>query len=747
MIVTYAGKIYPKTQEYTEDGYCVCRYISWEKKVDNGELTNTCTDDVVASGYYLPQTRRAEFDFDGEWTEGKYGKQFKVKSYKEVIVQTKDGIRSYLSSGLIKGIGPKTAEKIVDRFGTEALEVIEKDPDKLLEIKGITRKKLDGIIQGYLESRAMQIVLQLLAPFGVSTKTAMKIYKEFGNDSANIIKTDTFRLCKIPGLGFKTVDVIARNSGLSPSDPKRIKAAILYTLNECGKHGHMFLPRKQFWSNLSELLTYKGEMAFSEINKDLLREVVEEMLDAREIIVYDKEPYGNGNQIVYSAKAYEAELFTADDINKLIKNGPKSVIENYDIDEMLKEAGVDIELADKQKEAVEMCLECPVSILTGGPGVGKTTSLNAILKVYDKFCHGRVALMAPTGRAASRMSESTGHYASTIHKALMITSNEDDDNDVSSFVEGLDADFVVVDEFSMVDMYLANVLFKSIKEGTRVLLVGDPDQLPSVGPGNVFRELISSKRIPVTTLDVIFRQDETSPIVTNAYRINHGETNLEFADDFKMLEVPNAEVASDFITAEYMKAVGNEGFDNVQILTPFRSRGDASVDALNSRIRDIINPQSVNRAQQMVGKRMFREGDRVMQMKNRSDYCLNNGDIGTLAKIQTVVDDEGFTTTKYLFDFGKDQLFEYTTDDLKDVDLAYATTVHKSQGSEFHTVIIAMLNEFSIMLKRNLLYTAVTRAKKKVVIIGNKTAVNTAVRRNDIEKRNTRFGEMIVQIA
>ena len=737
MRVSYVSRIYPKTQEYTEDGYCVCVYNIWEVFGEENNCMKICSGDVVATGYYLPQNRKTEFEFEGEWTEGKYGKQFKVSSYDEVIELTDEGIMAYLASGLIKGIGPKTAEKIVKRFGTEALVVIEREPERLLEIKGITKNKLDGIVAGYIESRAMSIVLQLLAPFGVSTKTAMKIYKEFGTDSADIIKNDPFRLCEIAGIGFKSVDAMARKNGLDASDPMRIRAATLYALNECARQGHMFLQREQFWGNVSGLLTYGGDIPFSQINKDTLRSVVNEMMENKEIVVYD-------NQMVYSSKAFDAEFFAALRIRRLIENGPPSLLKGRDIDYMIERAGIDIELADKQKEAIEMCLEHPVSILTGGPGVGKTTSLKAILKIYEMFCGGDIALMAPTGRAARKMAESTDHYASTIHKALCL--NTDDDGNIDSFGDKIHADFVVVDEFSMVDMYLARALFESIESGTRVLFVGDPDQLPSVGPGNVFRELIGCGAIPVTTLDVIFRQDETSPIVTNAYKINHGNGNLEYSDDFKFIEVPNADLASDIVISEYMKAIGNVGIDNAQILTPFRSRGNASVDALNLRIRDIVNPQNISKAEQMVGKRIFREGDRVMQMKNRSEFDLNNGDIGTLVKISLVTDDEGFTSTKFYFDFGKERLIEFASDDLKDIDLAYATTVHKSQGSEFHTVIIAMLDEFSIMLKRNLLYTAVTRAKKKVVLVGQKTAVWAAVKRNDIEKRNTRFGERIVQI-
>lgn len=713
----------------SDNGYCVFSYSTQDESVPKEARKNSFfSDDKIhftAVGYHLVSTNVVEVELDGNWEQSKHGLQLSVTTCKQIVPTDQAGVLAYLSSGIIKGVGPEIAKAIVARFGDKTMEVLEKSPQQLLSIRGIAKTKLKTIVASYEETKALSDLMIYLAPFGVSMKKAAMIKEEFGDQSLQIVKTDPFQLCKIKGFGFMTVDSIARKTKVSLKHPMRYAGAINYVLDEARVSGHLFLSVDETVGRCYDLL-----------NSDCEAEVVSEG-EIRQAISNERlesRIYVEGTR-VYLSYERMCEVKAAKRIVSMILQ--EDFEEIYDLDEKIDQAEQTLKqkLAPSQRKAVKLCLSHPISIMTGGPGSGKTTTLRFILDIYKKeYPSNEILLAAPTGRASRRMAEQTGMFASTLHSALgLITDEESPLNDT----ELLPADLIVVDEFSMVDMRLAYILLERIKPGAQLLIVGDADQLPSVGAGNVLREMIRSEKVPTAVLDTIFRQASNSRIIINAHAINHNDTHLQYGDDFQMLEVQNAEDAAQLVVKNYLQEVSQHGLENVQILSPFRKRGAVASNALNETIRDLVNPASKRKMELKCGSRVFRVGDRIMQTANRNG--VSNGDVGLITGMEKA-DDEVFVDIRLLD--GRE--LRYSKDMMEDVEFSYCLTIHKSQGQEYPVIIVPLLKEHYIMLRRNLLYTAVTRAKAKVILIGQRQAVYIAIHKCDVGQRNTVLADRIV---
>lgn len=713
----------------SDNGYCVFSYSTQDESVPKEARKNTFfSDDKIhftAVGYHLVSTNVVEVELDGTWEQSKHGLQLSVTTCKQIVPTDQAGVLAYLSSGIIKGVGPEIAKAIVAKFGDKTMEVLDQNPQQLLSIRGIARTKLKTIVASYEETKALSDLMIYLAPFGVSMKKAAMIKEEFGDQSLQIVKTDPFQLCRIKGFGFMTVDSIARKTKVSLKHPMRYAGAINYVLDEARVSGHLFLSVDETVGRCYDLL-----------NSDCEAEVVSEG-EIRQAISNERlesRIYVEGTR-VYLSYERMCEVKAAKRIVSMILQ--EDFEEIYDLDEKIDQAEQTLKqkLAPSQRKAVKLCLSHPISIMTGGPGSGKTTTLRFILDIYKKeYPSNEILLAAPTGRASRRMAEQTGLFASTLHSALgLITDEESPLNDT----ELLPADLIVVDEFSMVDMRLAYILLERIKPGAQLLIVGDADQLPSVGAGNVLREMIRSEKVPTAVLDTIFRQASNSRIIVNAHAINHNDTHLQYGDDFQMLEVQNAEDAAQLVVKNYLQEVSQHGLENVQILSPFRKRGAVASNALNETIRDLVNPASKRKMELKCGSRVFRVGDRIMQTANRNG--VSNGDVGLITGM-VKVDDEVFVDIRLLD--GRE--LRYSKDMMEDVEFSYCLTIHKSQGQEYPVIIVPLLKEHYIMLRRNLLYTAVTRAKAKVILIGQRQAVYIAIHKCDVGQRNTVLADRIV---
>lgn len=721
LLAQYEKTIY----QNDKNGFCIFRMTSEDEAIPEEARSGYCKDDKIhfsVKGYYLPAVMDVMLELAGTWEKSKYGLQFQVDSYTEVIPRTKSGIAAYLSSGLIKGIGKATAELIVSKFGVDALDIIENDPKRLLEVKRISEKKLEQILESYANSKGLKEIMTFLAPYGVTPNKAKKIQEHFGSRSIDVIQHSPYLLCEISGFGFKIVDEIARNINFRPADPMRLEGGIAFVLEEARGYGDLFLLRDHLLERSFSLLTER--VPENEITEGMVQKTLSDMCEYGKLYADQKR--------IYLPQFFHFEEQTAKCIAKMLKRKKESVPK---LEQYLQEAEQDsgILLSDKQAEAVRMCMENSFSVITGGPGTGKTTVLKSILAVYEKLHPGKeILLAAPTGRAARRMAESTGFpYASTLHSALGLTS-EDMDYDESTIVS---ADFVIVDESSMVDMQLAYYLMNSLGTGAKLLFVGDANQLPSVGAGNVLNEIILSEIVPVTILDMVFRQKNTSRIPLNAHSIKQGETKLLYGDDFQFIPAENAEEAAEIIKSEFRKNVAEYGLDQTQVLTPFRVKSDAGSVMLNRSLRDIVNPCGDKRLEATFGSRTIRYKDKVMQTKNMEE--VSNGDIGLVSKIDKE-DEFPITVT-----FSDNRIKAYSVDELNCIDLAFAMTIHKSQGGEFDCVIIPMLSMFYVMLQKALIYTAITRAKKKVILVGQKRALFTAIHKNDAIRRNTVLAQRI----
>ena len=719
----YQSKIY----QSEEGGYTIATYWTADpslpseaqkKPAGNGYI-------ITAVGNDLPLTKNLTYEMTGHWVNHpKYGTQFLVETHMEVVKRTKEGIIGYLSSGVIRGIGEKTAQAIFDRFGLETLEIMEQNPEKLLAIRGITEKKLEEIKESYGRDQTFRELMTFLAPFQVTPKKVKKILLEFGSNAPEIIRRRPYQLCAVKGFGFLTVDEIARKLNGALDDPIRIAGCISHLLQEASGQGDLFMYQQVLFTQALELLN-RG-LSYQAVTERQIQSVLYRLSLQQDIVVEGSRIYGYG--------FYQMERKTA----KMLVDHLLDAVPVYNVEQELKEAQqvLGIQLSTAQAKAVRMAFAHPVAIITGGPGTGKTTVLKVILYIYKKLCSDPVCLMAPTGRAARRMAESTGQTeASTMHTALGLTGADECAEDF----EYLEAGFVCVDEFSMVDMRLVFEFFRHLVKGVRILCTGDADQLPSVGPGEVFRELIDCGLIPVTVLDLVYRQAEHIRIYENAQRIKNNSGALVEGEDFQILDCHGSEEAASLVEKVFRQELQGRTVEDVQVLTPYRKRGAASVNELNQVLREVVNPSDSQRRTMTVAGKKFREGDKILQTKNRNE--VSNGDSGKILKFYK--DEEGEKKAKLLFSENRELI--YSSEQMEEVELSYATTVHKSQGSEYPIVILPWLKGFYTMLKRPILYTAVTRAKEKLIIIGERPAIYQAIRADNRGKRNTLLAKRIVE--
>ena len=717
MLCTFERVIFPRDAAASTTGFMIAIYRPCGVLKD---AAGNILDQFKAVGYCLPTSDKVRYNMTGKWSKSqKHGIQFEVERYEEVITPTREGIIAYLASGQIRGIGKKTAERIYDTFGQETLQVLDQEPKKLLTVRGISEKKLRKIVDSYLANRGARDVIAFLAPHGVSPSRAVRLYREYGEETMDIVRNHPYRLCELAGIAFRTADKLAMSMGIDPLSPERIDQALLYTLTDAETKGHLCLEKHAFLKECLKLLDTAG--------------MTQDMAASRAVRLIQEERLVTYGDSVFKAKTAGIEESLAYEIVRKMRG---SVEEYPDLDDSIsgEERVLRFRLAPEQREAVKMGLTSKLCVITGGPGTGKTSVQRALLDLYKKrFPAARIVCCAPTGKAARRMEQSTGVPSATVHRVLGLIANEDGQY---GDPETLDADLVLVDEVSMLDVYLAEKLFRSIPATARLILVGDSDQLPSVGPGAVLKEIIACGRVPVVRLDQVFRQKNGSRIAANAKLIRHGNLSLEYGPDFEFYDSTDMSVSAEIIESLYLQETARCGIDNVVLLSPYRQKTETGANALNQRLQGKVNPPADGKMDAVHGQRRFRTGDKVMQIKNCED--INNGDVGYITSITGTQ-----TESVVRIDFGDGRLVDYENADLDMLDLGYACTVHKSQGSEYKSVIINLQCAHSVMLVRPLIYTAITRAKEKVLIVGERRALCTAIRRIDTEQRGTKLAQRI----
>ena len=677
-------------------------------------------------------------------THKEYGKQFKVETFEKVMPKTLDSLERYLSNGTIKGIGPATAKKIVATFGEDTINVFKFEPEKLTQIKGITKEKAIEMAQYFVENWELWQIVGFLDNFGISPANAKTIYKKLGPQTIDEIESNPYILIDlVKGVDFAKLDKYALENGFEVNNYKRIKCGIKYSLVKITYNGHCCTLEANLIKYVKELLKVEDD--------DIEHCLID--LNVKEEIVIEKREDENW---VYSKEIYDAEANIASKLILLDSAQNIKRIAGFDSElEKIEKAG-NINLSAKQKEAIQSINSNNVVIITGGPGTGKTTIIKNVIDIYKS--HGKkVVLCAPTGRAAKRMTEMTGEEAKTLHRLLEIGKIEKDNEfTIMNYeVAPIDADVIIVDEASMVDIYLMNYLLNGIYQGTKLILVGDTDQLPSVGPGSVLKDIINSERIKTIFLDEIFRQAAQSKIIVNSHRVNDGEYFLDkeeqeaLKDDFFYIKEKSQDIMLDQIISLCKGRLKNFGdydfFENIQILSPTK-KGLLGTKELNKRLQEELNPSSDEKNEKKVGEVIFREGDRVMQVKNNYDIYwekgntlsltyesgtgIFNGELGKIVKIDFLN-----KQIKILFDDEKEAWYAFS--DMDQIEHAYAITVHKAQGSEFDVVIMVVTQSSAMLLTRNLLYTGLTRAKKLLILIGNDNVVKFMIQNADTKIRNT----------
>ena len=656
----------------------------------------------------------------GQWVvDKKFGQQFRVESCLSVLPATIIGIQKYLGSSLIKGIGPVMAKRIVDKFGLDTFDIIEENPERLTEAEGIGPIRTERITKAWQEQKQIREVMVFLQGHEISPAYAVKIFKAYGDKSVSVVKENPYRLAlDISGIGFKTADKVARSMGIDPNSQIRAEAGIIHVLSELVDEGHCYYPYDELKQKVAELL---------EIDPAILETALAALARGERILIEELPE----TKAVYLTPLHVAEVNVARRLKTLMAS-PKQPLQ-IDVEKAIEwvQSTSQINLAETQKLALRKTISGKVVVLTGGPGTGKTTLINSLVRILEKKGQ-RIVLASPTGRAAKRLSEVTGREAKTIHRLLEFSPKEggfkrNEDNP-------LDADLVVIDEASMVDILLMNHLLKAIPLTATLLLVGDVDQLPSVGPGNVLKDIIASGSVETIILTEIFRQAQESLIIVNAHRVNRGEfpqlkPQQGQRPDFYFIEKDTPEEVLGVIKELCIKRLPNafrlNPLDDIQVMTPMH-RGTVGVANLNAELQALLNPQgkAITR-----GGRLFRVNDKVMQIKNNYEKDVFNGDIGTLAAIDL---EEQKVQVKF-----EGRMVDYELSDLDDLVLAYAISIHKSQGAEYPAVVVPLLSQHYIMLQRNLLYTAITRAKRLVVLVGSKRAIAIAVRNNKVQRRYT----------
>lgn len=716
------GQIERVTYVSEDSGYTVAKVKAYGHK-----------DLVTIVGRILSPTPGEILTMKGEWSRHpRFGDQFKITEYKTSVPASVNGIRKYLGSGLIKGIGPVMAGRLVGQFGKETLDIIENNPERLLEVEGIGAKRLDMIKKAWDDQKEIRRVMIFLQEHGVSSGYAAKIFKQYGDEAVEIIKEDPYRLARdIHGIGFVSADRIAASLDIAKDAPIRARAGVMYALHQMADEGHVYYPYEPLVEKSRELLGVDRETVVGAIGEMSIGSND----SSPEIIIEDLneglENFIENHKAVYLSGYHFAEKNTAARLKTLSTS--KASLRSIDADRAADwvQNELDIKLAPLQIEAVKQAANSKVLVITGGPGTGKTTIIKAILTIYLRL-KAEVLLAAPTGRAAKRMSETTGIEAKTIHRLLEFAPGKGGfkKNEQSP----LDCDLLIVDESSMIDILLMHNLLKAVPNGATLILVGDVDQLPSVGPGNVLSDIIVSGRAPVVKLEEIFRQARESSIIVNAHRINQGmhpsapERNNEL-DDFYFIEKDQPEDVLEIIielaTERIPKRFGFDPLEDIQVLTPMH-RGPAGSANLNVELQKALNPKSpgINRA-----GFEFRVNDKIMQTRNNYDKEVFNGDIGRIANL-----DYEAKSMEVSFDGRK---LPYDFSDLDEIVPAYAISVHKSQGSEYPAVIVPVLTQHYLLLQRNLFYTAVTRGKDLVIMVGARKALAIALKNEGTKKRYT----------
>lgn len=715
------------------NSYCIAVF----NKTDGNEIT------VVG---YLPFINIGDtLKLHGKMIEHQdYGEQFKIDTFEKIMPQTLDALERYLANGSIKGVGPATAKKIIETFGEDTINVFKLEPTKLAQIKGITREKAIEISDSFVENWEVWQIVGYLDKFGIGPQSAETIYKKLGVNAIEEIQANPYILVDLVNkVNFNQIDKMALDIGMEYNNEKRIRSGIKHALTLASNNGHCTVLYENLIKFANDLLGVKQEE---------IEDVLINMKAKKDLVIEER----NGEEWVYLMPYYKAEKNIAEKLIQLDEYKNIKQIDRFEKELDVFEKKSNIELSEEQLEAIRAINDHNVCVITGGPGTGKTTIIRTIIDLY-KHNEMKPVLCAPTGRAAKRMTETTGEEAKTLHRVLEIGSivSDDTQNINTDFqVAPIDADIIIVDEMSMVDVFLMNYLCKAIYNGTKLVLVGDIDQLPSVGPGNVLRDIIESDTITTITLNKIFRQAAKSKIVVNSHRTNNGENFItkeeakdnDYLEDFFFIDENNQskiryQVIS--LSGERLKKYGDyDFFKNIQIITPTK-KGDLGTKELNHLLQETINPYSEDKKEKKFGDSIFREGDRIMQIKNNYDIYWEkrnpiyetgsgvfNGEFGTIKQIN-----EQEKNIKIQFD--DEKVVWYQFNELEQIDLAYAITVHKAQGSEFDVVIMVVGQSAPMLLTRNLLYTGMTRAKKMLIIIGNKNTIDFMIRNADNKRRNT----------
>ncbi|CRZ35475.1 exodeoxyribonuclease V alpha subunit [Herbinix hemicellulosilytica] len=721
-----------------ENGYTIFTIIQNETEI-------TCVGYItfINEGEFIQAT--------GAFTEHPvYGEQFLIESYEIKEPEDAYSIELYLGSGAIKGVGKVLASRIVKKFGDNTFRIIIEEPERLSEVKGISERMAIDIYRQFEEKRDMRDAMMFLQKYNITGNLAVKIFKEYGRRMYDIIRENPYKLAEdITGIGFKTADEIARRVGIEPNSEFRIKAGILYLLMQANTEGHVYLPETDLIARAKSLLLSDEESIYRQIT-DLSLE--------KKIVVVD----GKEGRLIYSSVFYYMELNVArmlHDLNIKYDYDQKALSNRVaQIEEQTKTV-----LDGQQRTAVFEAVRNGLLIITGGPGTGKTTTINAIIKVFE--AEGLdILLAAPTGRAAKRMSEATGYEAKTIHRMLELSKLTQGEGSSFTFERNeynpLEADVIIIDEMSMVDLGLMHALLKAISVGTRLILVGDVNQLPSVGPGNVLKDIINSHCFNVVMLTKIFRQAEGSDIIVNAHKINAGEQiNLDNKSmDFFMLKRDNSAVITaviiNLVKNKLPKYVDATSFD-IQVLTPMK-KGELGVERLNKALQAALNPPSENKKEKEYNQNIFREGDKVMQIKNNYQLAWEiKNNFGITVQIGTgvfngdsgIIKEINFFSESLLVEFDDNRLVEYSFSQLDELELAYAVTVHKSQGSEYPAIVMPILDGPKLLFNRNILYTAVTRAKRCVVIVGSESMVKFMIDNKNEQSRYSRLCDQIRDMA
>ncbi|MBD2157035.1 ATP-dependent RecD-like DNA helicase [Leptolyngbya sp. FACHB-16] len=709
------------TYHSEESGYTVARL----KAPRTSEL-------ITIIGSFANVQAGQTLQLEGIWREHpKYGTQFQVTHYRETKPATLTGIEKYLGSGLIKGVGPVTAKRIVAHFKLDTLDIIENEIQRLIEVPGIAKKRVKMIQTAWETQKAIKEVMLFLQGHGVSTTYAVKIFKQYGNESIETVTQNPYRLATdVYGIGFVTADAIARNLGIHPNSEFRYRAGILHVLSEASEDGHCFLPQPELVQKTAARLALPDHR----IEPDDILALTTDMAIDEELVMQGGPPQFQGQFLCYAPPFFHSEQGLANRVKRLLSNPVSVDVERVNrwIDRFTEKTG--LQLSEQQRQAVVMAASHRVMILTGGPGVGKSFTCRTIVALW-KAMGKAIALGSPTGRAAQRLSEMTGQEAKTIHRLLEFDPKHmkfkrDSENPIP-------ADAIVIDEASMLDLFLANSLAKAVSPDAHLLLVGDTDQLPSVGPGAVLHDLIASGLIPVVRLTEVFRQAQASAIVSNAHRINSGEfPKLESVSNsprtdclwFNVAEPEQGVQAIRDLVTHLIPKLGFDPAQDVQVLCPM-SRGDVGTRKLNQTLQELINPHHSGKAELVRGEMTLRVGDRILQLKNDYNREVFNGDLGVITAIDV---EEQEVSAQFA---GREVTYDYA--DLNEITLAFATTIHKSQGSEYPVVVLPVFMQHYVMLSRNLIYTGLTRARKLVVLVGDSKAIGLAIKQVKDQERYT----------